>query len=514
MSWCYRYCCLDLSLTAIPGGMDSLMILTVVNLFNYIDRYLPSALKSQIQEDLGLTDLQTSLPLTAFILVYMFTSPLFGYLADHGWSRKRLIAFGVFVWSIAAASSSLATNYAGFLVTRCVVGIGEAAYGTISPAMIADYFPPAYRTKALSFFYLAIPVGSALGYGLGGELGSIGVLGWRGAFAICALPGVGLAIASLFLADPERGSSDNIVAGSEVAKLDKVSVISPTSYVLRSNVEMPSVSTPSQNIASANSDFSNNSDDAEITPPLSPVPKIDPLPLSQVIWILYNNKDYFYVVTSTTFIAFGAGGMADWFPTFMERYYGYSTSGAALIIGGMTVVGGIFGVTSGAAISRIFKEQALLPNAEMFVQAVSMIFCTFFAFLAFYSNSNATVTVFLLFLTQYFLWFYTGPSNSIVTSVDLSVRTRAFGLLILINHGLGDALSPSVIGALSDSFDLRAALAIIPFMLAGSALSFTYAYFVCDDKSWMCANPGISNVAALWHFLKCGTKSTSCEEST
>jgi len=99
----------------VQGARFALLILTGINLLNYIDRYVPSAVKTLYQEDLNLTDTETSLPITAFLIVYMLTSPIFGYYSDNGYSRKRLIAIGVIIWSLATALGALATNFATFL---------------------------------------------------------------------------------------------------------------------------------------------------------------------------------------------------------------------------------------------------------------------------------------------------------------------------------------------------------------------------------------------------------------
>src|SRR4051812_45379759 len=111
----------------------ALTVLTAMNLLNYLDRYVPSAVKDLFKADLGLTDTQTSLPLTAFVVVYMLASPIFGSLADR-LSRRHLIAAGVALWSLATAAAAWATGFTSFFIARALVGVGEAAYATISPA--------------------------------------------------------------------------------------------------------------------------------------------------------------------------------------------------------------------------------------------------------------------------------------------------------------------------------------------------------------------------------------------
>ena len=122
------------------------------------------------------------------------------------YSRPKLIAFGVAVWSLATAAGGLAASFASLFAARASVGIGEAAYGTIAPALIADYFPARMRGRVFALFFCAIPVGSALGYVLGGFVNHH--YGWRAAFFVAGIPGLLLAALTLGVPDPPRGSED------------------------------------------------------------------------------------------------------------------------------------------------------------------------------------------------------------------------------------------------------------------------------------------------------------------
>jgi len=141
-------------------GRYALITLTAINLLNYIDRYIPSATKQYFQKDLHLTDTETSIPLTAFVFVYMLCSPVFSWLADLGYRRTRIIAMGVVIWSVATGLGALATDFWTFLICRSFVGVGEAAYATIAPALLSDFYAPSQRNTVLSIFYLAIPIGA------------------------------------------------------------------------------------------------------------------------------------------------------------------------------------------------------------------------------------------------------------------------------------------------------------------------------------------------------------------
>src|SRR5713226_9339753 len=142
--------------------------LTGLNLFNYLDRYVVAGVLTPLQKDFSISDGNTGRITTAFMFGYLFTAPFFGFLCDRA-SRKWLIALGIFVWSIGTMLTGFASGFAMMLCFRVLVGVGEASYATISPGVISDSFGPARRNNALTIFYVAIPVGAALGYVLGGK---------------------------------------------------------------------------------------------------------------------------------------------------------------------------------------------------------------------------------------------------------------------------------------------------------------------------------------------------------
>lgn len=181
-------------------------LLTGLNLLNYIDRYIVAAVLRKIQGPIGdgglaLSNFQGGLLATAFLLGYFATSPIFGARADKG-QRKGLIALGVGVWSLATAASGFAQNFAQLIAARAVVGIGEASYATLAPTIIDDLTPPDKKARALAIFYLAMPIGSALGYLTGGFIEPR--WGWRAAFFIAGGPGLVLALTCLLIREPER----------------------------------------------------------------------------------------------------------------------------------------------------------------------------------------------------------------------------------------------------------------------------------------------------------------------
>jgi MFS family permease len=187
----------------------TLFILTGLNLFNYLDRSVVPAVLTDIKTHFALSDGQVGRINTIFMLGYFVTSPIFGYLGDRA-SRKWLIATGIFIWSLGTVLTGFATSFILFLAYRVLVGVGEASYATISPSLISDTFPSERRNNALTIFYVAIPVGSALGYIIGGKIAAH--WGWHWAFIWAGLPGLVLAVVLLPFREPARGQAEGTSA--------------------------------------------------------------------------------------------------------------------------------------------------------------------------------------------------------------------------------------------------------------------------------------------------------------
>lgn len=192
----------------ISPALGTFLLLIGLNLLNYIDRYILSGEVSPIQREFHATDQQMGALGTAFFVVYMLAAPATGWLGDR-FRRKPLIIFGATLWSLATLAAIWVHSYMTLYARQAFVGIGEATFGIFAPAVLSDFYPERERNRILSVFYIAIPVGAALGYLAGGQIGSR--LGWRTPFLICAVPGfVAAALYAWIGREPERGSSDRL----------------------------------------------------------------------------------------------------------------------------------------------------------------------------------------------------------------------------------------------------------------------------------------------------------------
>jgi MFS transporter, Spinster family, sphingosine-1-phosphate transporter len=194
----------------INAATGTVVLLVALNLLNYIDRYILSGEVLPIQHDFHATDQQMGALGTAFFLVYMLAAPATGWLGDR-YRRKPLIISGAVLWSLATLAAIWVHSYLTLYMRQAVVGIGEATFGIFAPAVLSDFYPEHERNRVLSIFYVAIPVGAALGYLAGGQIGS--QWGWRSPFLVCALPGfIAAALYGAIGVEPERGASDHVRA--------------------------------------------------------------------------------------------------------------------------------------------------------------------------------------------------------------------------------------------------------------------------------------------------------------
>lgn len=185
----------------------TLALLTALNLLNYIDRSVLFAVQPLVQKEFHRGDADFGLLTSAFFLFYMVAVPFMGPLANR-YSRKWIIVGGALLWSGATLLTAVTHSFQGLLIRHTLVGIGEASFVTIGPTVVVDLFPKAMRGRVLGVYYLAIPVGLALGYVIGGVLGPH--YGWRAPFYVAAFPGVVLALILLGLPEPKRGQFDPV----------------------------------------------------------------------------------------------------------------------------------------------------------------------------------------------------------------------------------------------------------------------------------------------------------------
>ncbi len=316
----------------------TLFILTGLNLFNYFDRYVLSAVLPSLQRDLQLNDGDAGRLATAFMLGYFITSPFFGYFGDRA-SRKWLIAAGIFVWSLGTLLTGYAGTFAVLVGFRVLVGVGEASYATISPSYISDTFGADKRNNALTIFYVAIPVGAALGGIVGGMIAA--EWGWRHAFIWAGAPGLLLALVLLPFQEPVRGAADG---AGELAK-----------------------------------------------------------PKPADVFKLFRLPEYVLVVGGYVAYTFALGAFGHWGPTFLHRVHGVAEEAAATFFGAVLVVAGLVGTFAGGFAATAWRKRNQAAYAWVLalsiLAGVPFSLAAFLAGSQFVSMACLAGAMFLLFLS-------------------------------------------------------------------------------------------------------------------
>jgi MFS transporter, Spinster family, sphingosine-1-phosphate transporter len=207
------------SSTRLPASAawTALALLTALNLLNYTDRYVLAGVQPLVQRAFQVNDERVGGLTFAFFLTYMFTAPLTGWLGDR-FPRKPLIVAGALLWSLLTLSTAMVHTFGQLYLRHALVGIGEASFGIFAPALLSDYWPPEQRNRILTMFYLALPIGAALGYIIGGTLGQ--AYGWKVPFYAAAAPGLLVVVLVwIFLREPARGASEPLAIRPDRATL-------------------------------------------------------------------------------------------------------------------------------------------------------------------------------------------------------------------------------------------------------------------------------------------------------
>jgi MFS family permease len=388
----------------------ALAVLTFINLFNYLDRWVLSAVLESIKRSLHFSDTQLGALATGFIIVYMVTSPVFGSLGDR---RKRppLIALGVAIWSVATSLAGFARGFVSLFAARATVGVGEAAYGTIAPALLADHFPLEKRGRVFAVFFAAIPLGSAAGYVVGGLIDQH--FGWRAAFWVAGAPGLLLALLVLAVRDVPRGQHDEKPA-------------------------MPDVRTA-----------------------------------GSVYRDLLRNRTYLLSCLGYAAWTFAIGGLGVWTPSFLERVRGLPRQEATVTFGAIVLFTGFAGTFAGGWIADYLLKWT--KQSYLWVCGVSMLIAAPVAFVAFTNASKPVYMTAIAIAEILVFASTGPVNSAIVNAVSPTERASAVALSIFIMHLLGDVPSPPLIGILSDMSSLATAFLIVPFAILVSGIIWTYA---------------------------------------
>ena len=364
-------------------------LLTLINVLNYLDRYVGAAILPLMLAGLALSDAAGGTLQSAFIVTYALVSPAAGWLGDRH-PRLVISAIGVGVWSLATIGSGLAPTYAALLAARAVTGVGEASYSVVTPSVIADLYPPERRGRALALFYAAIPMGTALGYVVGGAIGT--AWGWRSAFLVAGAPGALLALALLLVREPRRGVFDT-------------DTVAPTG-----------------------------------------------LGLGPSLRALRARRSYVFNTVGQVIYTFALGGLATWMPTYFVRERGLPLSAATFRFGAVLLLAGFGGTLVGGALGDWMARR--VRAGHFLVSGWALLVSTVFATVAVLSSEPSVywpaigAALLLVFLNVGPL------NAAMANVLPPDLRARGIAISTMAMHLLGDAASPWLIGLSSDRVGL------------------------------------------------------------
>lgn len=383
--------------TSSRRAVAAFAVLFAMHLLDFTDRNVLSAVLKPLREPVERGGLGIPVELagwlaTIYLLSHSVFAPIMGWAGDR-WRRTWLLGIGVGLWSLATVGSGLAQSYGQLALSRSFLGIGEATYGVIAPTLLVDLFPRRLRTRVLSLFYLAMPLGSAVGIALGGAIAAR--YGWRPAFLVVGLPGLAMALLALTLPDPIRGAAE----GVDPERLLAHERAGPTKDDYRD---------------------------------------------------LLVNSSYTYSVLGMAFYTFAIGGLVFWMPYYLSVTRGIPLERATLVLGGITVVAAISGMLIGGQVcDRLAPNH---PRALFLVPGAAMLAAVPFVLVGLLSSDTTTIYA-GIFFAELLMFVNTAPCNAIIANVTPpNLRATANAVALAGVHLLGDLWSPPLIGLVARYF--------------------------------------------------------------
>jgi len=371
----------------VGGNYFALAVLFSMNLLNYVDRYSFYAVATHIKDALKIQDTRLGILSSSFMIVYTIVTPAVGWFGDR-YNRRVMLAFGVGLWSLATVGTAYSQNFEQMFFWRSILGIGEATYGVIAPALLADLFSPRVRGRVMGIYYLALPLGGALGYGIGGWVAD--TWHWRTAFLVVGLPGLLAAGAGLLMHDPGRGASEG--------KTNDPS--HPRGF----------------------SDYRS----------------------------LFRSRTFLYNTAGMAAVTFATGGYAVWGSTFYQTVRDMSAKDAGLRIGVLTAVAGLVGITTGTALADFLLR--FTKRAYMLMAAFAVLASVPFGILGILEPRVWTALSLLFVAMVLLAMVLGPANTVTANVVPAHRRAAGYALSIFLIHLFGDISSPIVIGYLSELF--------------------------------------------------------------
>jgi MFS family permease len=384
------------------------MLLFFLYLFDYADRMVVSSMFTSIQKDWLISDTQCGwLVSVIYLAIGILTFPV-SILVDR-WSRTKTIGIMAIVWSLATALCAITGNYVQLFMARIMIGFGEAGYAPGGSALISGMYPLEKRSKMMGLWNASIPLGSAIGVGMGGIIAQS--LGWKHAFGIVAIPGLLIAILFLFVKDYKTVDLSFIDRSNNKIKMEKKDMI-------REFISKPSV--------------------------------------------IYTYFGMAAVVFVTTAIIV-------WLPKYfeIERHLEPKTAGS---LAGAVMLLALVGAPLGGFL--IDKWRVSEPKARLLFPALSTLVSGIFLFIALALLKGTGQLILLFAFGILVMTFIAGAAAVTQDVIHPGLRATSYAIAVAVQNLIGSFTAPIVLGKISDLSNIKTALSILPFILMLGALLF------------------------------------------
>jgi MFS family permease len=441
----------------------ALGLLTLINFFNYADRNVVFAVFEPIKRDLHLTDQQLGWIGSAYIIVLSLAALPLGVLGDLR-SRRSVIAFGVGLWSLFTSLGAVVRSFWQLFVCRAMVGVGEAGYGPVSQALIAEYYREGRRALAFGIYSVGTAAGGILGVWLGGVLSEH--YGWRYAFLWMGIPGAGLAILASQLREPRQRPPTPLMT------VLRSLLTKGVSNILR--LIMPLLWLSALGAVVSGVEILLHRPPLEVDAMFAAfvglgvvwtVVRLIPLAVRQTTQAgevaataieefgaaattVLRVPTLIWVFIGGALVTFAMNGLIAWAASFMDRVHHFKVSDVGREFGLWGLAGGGLGVWLGGFIADRWFDR--WHGARVAISSAGFILGTPIAAALILSN-NLTFFGPLVFGTYFFYMWYNGPLSAVIFDVvPAAVRASVMGAFLLFSHLAGDAIAPPLIGYLSD----------------------------------------------------------------
>jgi len=379
----------------VRGAIFALAVLFSMNLLNYIDRYVFAGVGPAIIRDLRFSKEAFGFLGSSFMIVYTIVAPFVGILGDR-YDRRKILAFGVALWSIATVGTAFAQSFNQMFLARAILGVGEASYGVLAPTLLADFFDHRRRGRVMGIFYLALPVGTAIGYAVAGGMEKL-TGSWTAAFLVVGPPGFLLAIAGLMIREPGRGASDK---KAKVAYTDINPAVAEAHPGIRDYLAI--LATPS----------------------------------------------YLFNTLGMAAVTFTTGAFGYWIVAYFEYVHG-SKPGDKIFFGIALALAGLTGVGIGMWLPERLRK--FTRRAYLLWAGTAVLLSVPFGAMGLLATKSLPMSLGLLLVSSVLLSSCLGPCNTVTANVVPGAkRAMGFAVSIFLLHLMGDIPSPILIGSVAD----------------------------------------------------------------